>query len=94
MRSSRVIATLITDPRSMRLSDARIADLAQGVGGLFRSAGPIEAPPPISRSRPRSTLARGASPGGRRRAGRRLICNLPRVGRSRFDARPRGGGAN
>jgi phosphoserine phosphatase len=34
MPSSAVVATLIADPRSMRLSDAHIAHLAQGVGGF------------------------------------------------------------
>jgi phosphoserine phosphatase len=34
MPSSAVVATLIADPRAMRLSDARLARLAQGVGGF------------------------------------------------------------
>jgi phosphoserine phosphatase len=34
MKSSAVVATLIADPRSIRLSDAHIARLAQGVGGF------------------------------------------------------------
>jgi phosphoserine phosphatase len=34
MPSSAVVATLIADPRSLRLSDARIARLAQGVSGF------------------------------------------------------------
>ncbi len=34
MKSSAVVATLIADPRSIRLSDADIARLAQGVGGF------------------------------------------------------------
>jgi phosphoserine phosphatase len=34
MPSSAVVATLIVDPRSMRLSDAHIARLAQAVGGF------------------------------------------------------------
>ena len=34
MPSSAVVATLIADPRSMRLSDAHIAHLAQAVGGF------------------------------------------------------------
>ncbi len=34
MPSSAVVATLIVDPRSMRLSDAHIAHLAQAVGGF------------------------------------------------------------
>ena len=34
MQSSAVVATLIADPRSIRLSDAHIARLAQGVGGF------------------------------------------------------------
>ena len=34
MPSSAVVATLIADPRSIRLSDAHIARLKQGVGGL------------------------------------------------------------
>jgi len=34
MKSSAVVATLIADPRSIRLSDAYIARLAQGVGGF------------------------------------------------------------
>jgi phosphoserine phosphatase len=34
MPSSLVVATLIADPRSVRLSDARLAPLKQGVGGF------------------------------------------------------------
>ena len=36
MPSSAIVATLIADPRSTRLSDAHIARLAQGVGGFER----------------------------------------------------------
>ena len=34
MPSSAIVATLIADPAALRLSDARIARLAQGLGGF------------------------------------------------------------